>query len=391
MKFSKMCQSLFILIFLMGCLPTDFKESPQTSTIELSPSITPIPLITQIPTATDTPSPLYRVIDEKNIKQLALLYQWDSELLFSNSLAFWFSNSNQFIIPISKASTQGFQSFEFESGNFIPTWFIQTESYEAMVDEYDQVVTYFHGLHIFNQRGEKIQTIETDDNCGENTASHIVAIPRTDLIITGHQDIFSDFGLHGNAEDKSRLVIWDNDKRTCSALLKGFEGRLLSLSASYDGRYISYSFGIRDPESWLWLLVVKIYDLSLQKETCKLNGLYAQFNHQNQLVVYNPQDATISLTKPSDCTPQLKFNTETEIADLALSSNGDLLAGSSPDGTVVIWSLRTGEKIHEIDGQGESSLRVISFSPDGRFFITTRNRISPTEKDKIILWGISQN
>jgi len=325
-------------------------------------------------------------IDKNNVSRLILLRQWELENVFGGGTTFWFSSSDQFVMPASKGSVNGIQSFDVDDPT--PTWFVQTHSLEATVDDNNHVITYWQGLHFFDKNGAEIQTIKTNDNCGENVASHIVAVPGTNLIITGHQDSISDFGLNYNVDDISSLLIWNKDTKSCSELHQGFAGRLWSLSASYDGRYFSYGFRVKDPSNGLLQSIVKIYDLSLNREICSLPGLDAQFNRLNQLAVFDPGEGTISIITPGDCIMRMAFNSDIVPLTFSFHPNGDLLAGAAAN-TVELWSIKTGQMLHEFDLQASlANLPLIGFSPDGRFLVITELKKSPSEMDIVTLWGI---
>jgi len=327
-------------------------------------------------------------IDKNNVSRLILLRQWELENVFGGGTTFWFSSSDQFVMPASKGSVNGIQSFDVDDPT--PTWFVQTNSLEATVDDNNHVITYWQGLHFFDKKGVEIQTIKTNDNCEENVASHLVAVPRTDLVVTGHQDSISDFGLNYNVDDVSSLLIWNKDTGSCSELQKGFAGRLSSLSASYDGRYLSYGFGLKDPSNGAWRATVKIYDLNLQREICSLAGLNVQFNRLNQLAVYDPEGRTISMITPMDCETKIKFKVEIVPSTFSFHPNGDLLAGAA-ESIVDIWDIKTSQKVHEIDLETSlANLPLIAFSPDGRFLVITKLKNSPSEMDTITLWGVPE-
>ena len=337
----------------------------------------------------------YETIDEKNAGQLTLLYQWDVEDVFSfnPNTTLWFSDSHQFIVPISAVTTAGFRIQSFEVDKITPTWFIKTDDREITIDDADQVITYLAGLHIYNKQGLEIKIPEANDYCSETVASQIVAIPKTKLVITGHQhygDITNSYGM-------SRLLIWNKDANSCTELLKEFVGRLSSLSISYDGRYISYSVITSRIDSNNELVAeatTYVYNMNLGKETCHLVGLNAQFNRQNQLaVIDSPEQRMISLISPDDCMTQLKFRDEIGVSAVTFNPSGDLLAGESSEGILDIWNIKTGEKLYEIDLHTSIiNSPFIGFSPDGRFLVTTKDAApSSAEKDKVMLWGIPEN
>ncbi|HAE57967.1 MAG TPA: hypothetical protein DCG54_00250 [Anaerolineae bacterium] len=360
-----------------------------TKTIKASetpqPTHTTQPTLT--PTVTVTAMPVYRVIDEKTVDNLGIIYQWDVDDIFFGSTSFWFSDSEQFVLPVQKNSASGIQSFSSEK--FAESWFEQIDyPSSVMVDKNEQVITYLHGLHIFDRQGKEAKTISTQDNCGKRLANYIVSIPESNLILTGHQDSYSDTGLNYTLDDKASLIIWNKDKNSCSILLSAINGRLFSLSVSPDGRYIGYSFGIRSKETGYWKKYTEIYSLNLQKRTCQLEGYISVFSQQNQLAIYNLDTDTISLVTPSDCKEQINFNVNIKLLALSFSPNGDLLAGVS-ESIVNIWNVKTGEKLKEIDLQASlNNLPLIGFSPDSRFLVVTKNRASPAEKDKVMLWGV---
>lgn len=376
---------LFTALILTSCLPNSLTQVTQASTVEASPPVPVIslPSATQSPVITEMPFPLYQPISRENITQIILLHQWRIEEVFTNHATIWFSDSSQFVMPVRKASVYGIQSFRIN--DFNSAWLTQSDSTVVTVDMSDQVLTYLGGIHVFDRQGIEIQTIPTNTNCQENIASFIVAIPGTDLVVTGHHDSFSDFGLYDDSQDRSSLLLWDTRHHTCASLWKEFAGRLWSLSASYDGRYIGYSFGVRDPATWEWQSTVIIYNLSLQTETCRLVGDIVQFNKQNQVAVYNAPEGTMSVISPLDCTIESQFSSDPiKIFTFVFHPNGYLLAGAS-ESIVGIWDIRTGELLHTLN---VLNLPLVSFSPDGRFLVTTVSRMSPAGSDKIMLWGI---
>ena len=363
---------------------------PTTTTIVSTPSsgISPISP-TQLATVTPTPYP--EVIDKTNVERLALLRQWDVEnLAYSyDSANFWFADSNQFLVPmIGSPSMVGLQSFAVDSST--PLWFIPSLQVDFTINEHDEVMLNLEGIKAFNKQGEEIQTIRANERCDVYSplSNYTLAIPDADLVITGVQDSYRDFGLNGDNTDKARVLIWDISNNTCSDLIEQFDGIITSLSASYDGHYISYVVVVQttDPSG----RTTRIFDLKLRKEKCELvGGLDAHFTRQGQLVVYDVTDDSISVVMPEDCTVEKKFNVGTEIMSaFSLSPNGELLAGVT-DFAVLFWNLQTGEKLREI-GIGEPNLRIIGFSPDGRFLVTAKRADDLLKKDKLMLWGISE-
>lgn len=389
MKIKKMILYLFVLA-LVGCSSGNASKSVPTSTPILAPSFSSAtPIRSTIPVS----APSYKVIDQSNVSQLILLHEWAVEHISYPANTLWFSDSRQFILPVRESTRSGIQSYEIEG--FAPGWFTPVDYSENTIDETDQVIIYLAGLHIFSKLGEEIKIPEAKNYCGETIASQIVTIPGTNFVVTGHQhygDITSSYGT-------SRLLVWDKNQNSCSEFLKEFVGRVTSLSASQDGHYISYSV-ITSRTAADGELVADvstyIYDVSLQKEICHVSGFDGRFNNQNLLAVYDPKEGILSLVTPATCASQKKFYVGRDLSAFAFNPGGDLFAGILDLGGISsvnmleVWSSNMGEKLHEIIIQGHASLPLINFSPDGRFLITTKDKTSPTEKSKVMLWGIPQ-
>lgn len=391
-KFPKLffISSLITGLVLTACVEQQVSPIPtvtiaKTVQVSSTPKPTNTNQVSLTPTAT---MPLvYAEIDKKNVSQLVLLHQWDVENVDSyRSANFWFSDSNQFIVP----SYDGIQAFKVD--DLTPIWFLKSLHSDFTIDEDDQVIINLKGLKIFDRQGVEIQTIRTNHFCDidEPLSIYIVTIPGTNLVVTGQQDSYRDFGLNGVGYDKARLLIWDITKNSCSELIKQFDGFLPSLSVSDDGGYISYSVSIKATDSMPAKSTTRIYDLNLRKEKCELNGGYnARFTRQNQLIVEDAWDGTISLVTLADCTTKTKFNIGTGVRAFAITPSGELLAGIT-DAAIHIWDVQTGEKLRKIDLKGYTE-SIIGFSPDGHFLITAKEADSLAEKDKVMLWGIPGN
>ena len=394
MKLSKVFQ-FFCILVLMGCAPRNMKQPAETSTSE-SPSlasppsrITPTRVATDTPVlpspvvptriVTDTPAPVSKIISKKNLNQLALLHQWDVEgVYFYRSANFWFSDSNQFVV----LNADGIQSFKVD--DLTPAWFLKSFTLDFTINENDQVLINLRGLHIFDRQGVELQTIRPRYFCDvtERAAMFIVAIPGTNLVVTGVQDSYVDYDV---SYSKARVLLWDTSKNSCSELIK-FNGYFASLSASDDGRYISYVTVIETADTKK--SITRIYDLNLRKEKCELTDGYnyiVRFTRQNLLAVYDSEKGTISLVTPDDCTIKTKFSVGTEVDVFAINPSGELLAGIT-DHVIGFWDIQTGKKLREIDSKGNKW--VIGFSPNGQFLVTAKKGASLGDKDIVMLWGI---
>jgi hypothetical protein len=382
MKISAVFQ-FFCIIVLVGCAPGDIKQSVKTPNSESLPLASPTLLITPTqdmidtpalpsitattrPAVTDTPALSSKIIGPKNLDQLSILKQWNVEGVSSyDSTNFWFSDSNQFVVR----NSDGLQSLKVD--DLTPAWFIKSFALDFTINENDQVIFNLEGLNIFDRQGVELQKIHARSLCNvtERAANFI-----------GVQDHYDDYNF---GYDKARLLIWDVSKNSCSELIK-LNGFLSSLSASEDGRYISYNFVVKTTD--VNKFITRIYDLTRRKEKCELAGGFAsRFSLPNQFAVYDSSERMVSLVTLDDCVVKTKYNAGNEIVHaFAISPSGELLVGVI-DHAIRFWDIQTGEKLLDIK-LDRDVLSIIGFSPDGHFLVAAKR--ASDLADKVMLWGI---
>jgi WD40 repeat protein len=363
---------LILLILLSGCNPDseDIAYPVGTITSSSTPAISP-----------------YNVpITKENIDELTLLNKWNVEnILPFNVTNFWFSDNNYLALPIRNKSMDGIQAFRV--ADFSKQWFIQIDSFISTIEK-DHVFVFLRGLHVFNEQGETIQYLANNDLCQEGEASHIVIIPESNLVVTGHQN----YGDITNSYGTSRLLIWNIQQSTCKELVKEFPGRLQSLAVSKDGRYLSYSVLTSQinpqDDSLIANLTTKIYDLQENQEICNIKGGYGLFINFQDFLVYSPKDKEIFLANRTNCKIKKSYPTDLELMTLQVNPGEDIFMGSS-DSSIGFWDLDTGEKIYNIALPSDQSyLALVNFSPDGKFLMTTQNDPSMNGQDQVMIWGI---
>jgi WD40 repeat protein len=359
-------------------------ELKQTQSITPAPS----PTITSTEDVFASSKDTFNVIDTDNASQLELVREWQiNNSIFSSlhSDSYWFSDSDQFTVNIDA----GIQSIEI--GKLTPGWLIEQSGYSTYtIDQNDQIIMYDAGLHFFDRDGNELEKSEATDFCDEFDANFINTIPGTDLVITGHQDTYSEGGLNNtNSDDTFTLLLWNKTENTCRAIKRGARGFLHSISVSPDGRYISYGYGIRDLATWLQKEpTVKVYDMNAQEDKCSFPGLFAAFNRVDQLAIANPYDSTITLASPENCTTRLKFDDPIGTWKLLFDPAGDILASSS-DTKLILYETDTGDKVKEFDFIPSTvSIELFGLSPDGRFLLTSSDSDLACCVNTIMLWGI---
>lgn len=105
------------------------------------------------------------------------------------------------------------------------------------------------------------------------------------------------------------------------------------------------------------------------------HGFGVEANTQNQ-VISRLQEVIYGVSERN----RLEGHTDT-VTDISISSNGKLIATSSEDKTVKLWS-RNGKQIKTLKGGHSDGVTSVAFSPDGKIIA------SGSKDKKIILWNL---
>lgn len=388
----------FLFLTLAGCKQAlepqaEYKNAVENTLAPLETVLSGLSTIMppQIPVITTTPIANAKIININNLDKLVILHQWDVEHLSSTygSLNFWFSDSEQFIVPVSSSSPMG-GLLSFNVDNPVPLWMIESFQSEFAINEFDEVFLNTEGLNIYYQDGIKKQTIRTNNVCDySQLSSYILTIPGTSMVVTGIQDSYHDFGLNNNDGDKARILLWDIENHTCSNLFDQFDGTIHSLSLSPDSRYLSYTIAsdVQDSRK----LFLHIYDLELREERCELKeGEIARFTTNGKLAVYEPRNRRIAMINPETCTEISTFDIGGEIINTFSISPNEKLMADVTSNSIDFWNLQTGEKIFVLDNQYDPLL-IFGFSPDGKYLLTSERVDDSTLKGQVMLWTISDD
>ena len=385
----KLIWFLLLLLLLSSCAipPAQDLLETQTSipqreftvthpTISLSPTLK----LPQAPTNTVTPT--FEVIDTQNIDKLTLLHTWEADevSILGDSIP-WALNGNEFLLPIRRNSVWGIQLYNAD--NFTEEWFVEAEPGMITINSNDDVFTYSLSLEVIRNNGQERISI-ADDNCPDRRADYIVNVPNSNLLISGIivGEEWQDKGTF------SYLQEWDVNQERCLGTFQKFAGWLFSLDASSDGKYLSYSAArmindVYQEDTWL-------YDLEFRSIMCDLAGSQSKFSRSGELLVYERINNQITRYDPSNCELLGEFNIDIDLSNFAINPDGNVIVGGND--SIALWDVQSGLKLKTIDAIGENiNWPSLGFSPDGRFLVTTTSRSSPIEKEKIMLWGISEN
>src|SRR5574340_718138 len=146
---------IILLIFFSGFTVAPAPTIEPTPTVVLEPTATATEVIlpTHINNPWATPSTSYNVLNVDNISEIEYIRSWDiyglaiSPYTWS-SVSIWFTNSDQFALPIDKVGNDGIQSYKVEgySGN----WFADSAVYDAFDIEAFEVFSFQNGLLVLD-------------------------------------------------------------------------------------------------------------------------------------------------------------------------------------------------------------------------------------------------
>lgn len=359
--------------------PSPFQDEKITGTqIPLPLTVSPIPSPSQslTPVVTITPKISYQVIDISNANSLVLLHTWEMDWIapFGKEVN-WSPNSKTFFIYAEKGTFRGFLSFdavEFDSNLVMeePTPSI------IIVNAAEDLFSYDNSLIMSQIDGQK--EIFSVGNCPYyKFANAIINIPNTSLLVTGHT-----VNDRSDMNAKTTLLLWHDQKKSCQEAFSTFDGKLITLTSSSSGNYISYNVAKFTDATGRWDTITLLYDLDLRKAKCSLPGYLSGFA-QNDLVVYDVATNTISLFDISNCDRLKEFDIDHNISVLAIHPGGNLLVGGG-ENTVGIWDINTGTKLGLISPQEpDFDTLALGFSPDGRFLVG----VFSGKKPRIKIWG----
>ena len=188
----------------------------------------------------------------------------------------------------------------------------------------------------------------------------------------------------GQAEQ--RIRIYDLATGKLVQLLAGHTGKVVALAFSPDGtRLIS---GSQDRTAILWDLTNAraLYRLERHKAEVYAVG----FTPDGARVVTGSFDRTLRLWRVADGAPiaELKGHGE-KVYALAVSPRDGSVASGSFDGEIRLWDGRTGRLLRPLANQGGALVGSLSFSPDGRWLLSSCGAGHSCSGRPQFIWDVS--
>ncbi len=197
------------------------------------------------------------------------------------------------------------------------------------------------------------------------------------------------YGFRAEICPKPRLELWNAQNGTFTKVIDEYEGELISADYSPDGRQfalISQSidiipiFEIRNMES---NQVAKTIDWYIGPTSPIV------FSPDSKTAIYGEADGTIKFgnVETGEITSTLDTHGN-QITNLAINSDGTLLASSSWTGEITLWDLKTKMVIRKIEMKdGDFQINSLRFSPNNRWLAWIGVDLNH-EKDRVQLYDL---
>ncbi|MBN1120891.1 MAG: PD40 domain-containing protein [Anaerolineae bacterium] len=202
------------------------------------------------------------------------------------------------------------------------------------------------------------------------------------------------------------VYLWDT---STGELINTFSGYYAEVEFSPDGRWLAYrsarsAVTLRDVVTWQPILEIKEADgdLEFSPDGNTLAAVYI-----NSVILYGlPEGAVLQAFECSERVTSIAYSPDgvylatspdpllddnavivlwniasgqptyelhghkRYIHDLAFSSDGNLLASGSFDGTAILWNVETGQTVKTLSEDGGYTVTSVDFSPDGSLLAT---------------------
>ena len=199
----------------------------------------------------------------------------------------------------------------------------------------------------------------------------------------------------GDTRELNNVYVWNLIDFTLKAQWKAHAKGNVCLSISQDGKYLATGGADRTIKIWAWNTFKEVatfrghIDRIRQVEFLK-NGNYLVSNsfdstiriwdiknNLEQKILRNHEDYFILNKSPRKSHFQ-------RISCLVASSDNQFIATGSPDETVRVWDVKSGQQLYKFDGVKED-VTAIAFSPNNKFIAFGERKTLPS---RVFIWNL---
>lgn len=194
------------------------------------------------------------------------------------------------------------------------------------------------------------------------------------ILLTGHSHIVTHIAFSPNGKllasvcADNTVRLWDVNTQRVLSILGGHGHLVTSCAFSPDGQYLA---------SGSFDKTVRLWDVPLQRDVATLTGYVSTLSSvactkDGQWLAAGYNDNTIGLwsTKQRNALATLKINKSEEtvfgIASLAFNKTGKILASSSDNSFIYLWSIPSGKCISVLIGH-KHGVTCVAFSPEDHY------------------------
>ena len=186
---------------------------------------------------------------------------------------------------------------------------------------------------------------------------------------------------------EGRLQLWDLGEEKLIRELEGYQGEVVDLAFSPNGKTLAAIFGYPD-------MAIQLWTVEEGERLFSING--HEWTYEFSQVVFSPDGQTLATVSKNEDAMELGMVVELwraadgerlfqlEMAgalQVAFSKDGDILATGSYDHTVRLWGAADGTLLKTLYGHGDY-VTDLTFSPSGELLA------SGSYDGTVIMWGV---
>ena len=180
-------------------------------------------------------------------------------------------------------------------------------------------------------------------------------------------DVTRDQRLIAAGNDRGEVAIWERETGELQHTLRGLDGPVFALAFNTDGSQIAAASN-RSPEQ----PVIIVWDLQRGEERTSFSGHTApitaiEMPAGQNVVASTSSDGTLKIWSASSGEELLDLNASAEqrwYSSLAFSPDGKLMATGDLIGQVELWDTVRGERLNGINLEAVGAILGLSFRPD---------------------------